>query len=155
VRQLGKLSYTRQLGKLSYTRQLGKLSYTRQLGKLSYQSRPTKAVLLSPRLAAGVEVGGDHDADGFHPTRHFADGVETALGHGLVRDRPSRSRGIAAARFFHAEKLESLVVLVETAGYRREVVATPPPRRTAAGARGIAGARFAIPPGGGLSRGSR
>ena len=69
------------------------------------------AIAPSTTVAAG-QIAGDHDADGFHPTRYIEHRTEPALGqHIVILDRPL-TRCDVAGRFFHAQELESLIVLV-------------------------------------------
>lgn len=86
----------------------------------------THCLLSRARLVAGVEVGGDHDADGLHPAGHLADRVEAAFSEDVVfRMRPLFARGgVAAAGLFDPKKLEALVIFFEPAGHRSEVVTT-------------------------------
>jgi len=77
-------------------------------------------------LVAGVEVAGDHDADRLHPTRHVEDRVQAALDEDVFVLRSPRPPLRLLACLFDAEELETLIVILVTAGDGREVVAPAP-----------------------------
>lgn len=70
--------------------------------------------LRARRLRSGVEVAGDHDADGFDPAGHFTHRVEAAFGHRFIgfRTRAAGRRAVVAVvSVVEAEELKPLVIL--------------------------------------------
>jgi len=89
---------------------------------------PASAVVVGPlgtRPAAGIEIAGDDDADRLDPAGHVANGVETALLEDVILlDVPGLAPWRLVAGFFDTQELQPLVVLLETARHRREIVTT-------------------------------